>query len=146
MAEAEASPAPFLSAPPAGFVEATAAVSRLPPAELEGIALQVTRFVLQRNGSLSLADLAERTAPTMGEFATSRPRASAAVASSPRGLTTAHCCPRRGAGKGRAEDCGARRRATGRLRADIHIPRRGEIGAPMCNRHALAVRMHQHKF
>ena len=73
MAQAETSPAPFLSAPPAGFVEATAAVSRLPPSELEGIALQVTRFVLQRNGSLSLADLAERTAPTMGEFATSRP-------------------------------------------------------------------------
>ena len=115
--------AAFLSAPPEGFLQATEAVTRLPPAELELLvcvrsvqpvpppaaclrsrslraspltlraprcaatpspprwpvwcqALQVCKFLLQRNGSLSLEDIATKASQSVGAPASpARPRA-----------------------------------------------------------------------
>jgi hypothetical protein len=90
----------FLAAPPEGFLQATEAVTRLPPTELELLvrarrgrrrcfcvpplqpiprahsadtayamrcqALQVCKFLLQRNGSLSLEDIATKASQSVG--------------------------------------------------------------------------------
>jgi hypothetical protein len=58
MAGETSTSAPFLSSPPDGFLQATEAVSSLSMGELELLAQRVSKFLLQRNGSLSLDDIA----------------------------------------------------------------------------------------